>query len=651
METRCDPAQHTRVSSSTDFCFEPNIILKKADKNVQIRLPGGILFIEAMRDWRDGMGIYGINGTAVLPGGGETETDRRRRLVEQAQQGDTEAFGELIEGHRSKAKGWAEQITGDPHLADDIVQDALIRAFLHIGSLHDTSRFLPWLHKLVRNQAFMRLRRGGPYKREKPFTSFGPPEGGADQVDWGDLDSILAHLTRSAARDAISDQDPANHLIRKELYETIHSVLHCLTRKERDIFEAYFFRQLSPDEIAVMYQMTTGSIYTYIHRARQKLRQEQIRVSLGLQPETGGNVMVRSKRLHLAPWPQQAAVKLTFIDRIGHMLATAGDRRETAELMGVSGFAFRMQLSNRTTYADGIYMFDWRETLRTFMQTLGYEVTMLCGQLPHSPVPLLGAVERFPVVLPIEEALIPFIRKLLDADKPVLYFDTSATKPFVHEWSLIYGYDDERRIVYLTDALLPEGKTLSYEAVTENPVRFLAAAGRLKEPDKLPSRWNEQKAAEQRIAEQAVRFAVEYARNSRAYCPMTTYLSYTSGLAAYERWIAHFRSGPGSPPNRYGAGQLAAVYAQTRAYAAEYLRSVPFNGEAMRFVLLASDAYEQASEALGELSSEVPFVRPAEMLSPALCEQCAVLLEKAKAFEAAAIGYLEKAIKQLEKGT
>ncbi|GAA3406205.1 RNA polymerase sigma factor [Paenibacillus hodogayensis] len=587
--------------------------------------------------------------SAVTDRGEAAEADRSQMLAERAQLGDTEAFGELIGQHRSKAKMWAERMTGDPHMADDIVQDALIRAFLQIGSLHDTSRFLPWLHKIVRNQANMRLRRGGPYKREKPFAAFGLPESEAGSVEWDDLDSVLFHLTRTAANEANNVHNPEESLMRKELYETIHSVLHCLNRKERDIFEACFFKQLSPDEIAAMYQMTTGSIYTYIHRSRQKLRQEHIRVSLGLLPDKGGKTLVKSKLLQLPEWPASDAVMLSFVDRIGHLLAAIGDRRESAELLGLSGFAFRMLISDKTTFADCIYMFDWRQKLRTFMKELGYEVSLLCGQLADSPVPLLGAVERFPVVLPIEEAVIPFIRKAIDAGKPVFYFDTTASRPYVHEWSLIYGYDDEKQSVRLTDVMKPDGKTLAYEDIANNPVRFLASINRIEEHEKPPASRSARDAARRHMAEGSIRQAIEHAKNPRAYRPMTVYLLYTSGLSAYERWIRHMRSDPAIPPNRYGAGQLAASYAQARTYAARYLRNVPFQGEAMRFALLASEAYEQAGEALGEFSAAVPFMRSAEVLSPEQCEKCAVWLEQAKAFEAAAIGYLEKAVDQLEK--
>ncbi|WP_127531773.1 RNA polymerase sigma factor [Paenibacillus kobensis] len=600
------------------------------------------------------MGIHELDGDAMQTGRRESVDEQHgRMLAERARQGDTEAFGELIEQHRHRVKGWAQQITGDPHMADDIVQDALIRAFLHIGTLQDSSRFLSWLHRIVQNQANMRMRRGGPYRKERPFAAFRPAESDSSHVEWSDLDSVLFHLTRSASKAASGDDDPAEHLMRKEMYETIHALLHCLSKKERGIFEAYFFRQLSPDEIASMYQMTTGSIYTYIHRSRQKLRNEQVRASLGLLPEKGGIAMVKRKQLELPGWPLHASASISLIDRIGHMLAAIGDPRETAELMGLSGFAFRMQISDKTTFADGVYMFDWRTSVQQLLQQLGYDSTMLCGQLSDTPVPLLGAVERFPVVLPIEEAVIPFIRKYIDLGKPVLYFDTSASRPYVHEWSLIYGYDDEEKAVHLTDVLKPSGKILTYEDIANNPVRFLvaidgkgpssaSAAPRLTGTVHMRKRRSDE-------AVQAIRFAIAYSKNRWGYRPMTTYLSYTTGLAAYDRWMEHLRGGPDKPPNRYGLGQLAAVYANTRGHAAQYLRTVPFEGEAMRLTLLASEAYEQAAEALAELSAAVPFVRAAAVLSAEQCEAYAQILEQAQTFEAAAIEYLEKAIHHFEK--
>ncbi|OPA73042.1 hypothetical protein BVG16_30710 [Paenibacillus selenitireducens] len=584
---------------------------------------------------------------------GMASFDRDQSLVERAQQGDTEAFGELIEQHRNKARGLAERLTGDPHMADDVVQDALIRAFMHMGSLVDTSRFLPWFYRIVRNQANMRMRRGGPHRNERPFVSISSPETNGSRVDWEDLDSILYYLARTATDAAMREQDPAEHLLRKEIYETIHALLHCLSRKERDIFKAYFFRQLSPDEIAEMYRMTTGSIYTYIHRSRQKLRNEHIRVTLGLLPEKkGGSGLARHKLLDLRSWQAEPPVMSTFISSIGRMLASIGDQREAAELMGVSTFAFRMKLSDKTTFADGIYVFDWRATLQGLMREIGYEISVLCGQLADSPVPLLGAVERFPVVLRIEEAVLPFIRRHIDAGRPVLYFDTLVTRPYVHEWSVIYGYDDRVRVVHLTDPIRPEGKTLSYDDVINNPVRFLAGFGSKLEQTAGETARRPRETGTREQALRTIRFAIAYAKHGCEYRPRTSYLNYTSGLAAYDRWIDHLRS-PHIAPNRYGMGQLSAVYAEAKRYAALYLRGVPLEGEAMRLAMLASVAYEQAADAMAELSRLVPFIRTSEVLPPDMREVCVEQLEKAKAFESAAVGYLEKsiAVKAGEEGS
>lgn len=574
------------------------------------------------------------------------QAEHDRTLVERAQLGDTEAFGELIEQHRCKARSWAGRITGDPHLADDVVQDALIRAFLHLGSLTDTSRFLPWFHRIVLNQANMRLRRGGPHRKERPFTSMGAAMNDGSLVDWEDLDRILYHFARKATYAAGEDQAPEENLLRKEMVETIHALMHCLTPKEREIFKAYFFHQLSPEEIASMYQMTTGSIYTYIHRSRQKFRTEHIRVSLGILPEKAGFELTKSSVLPLPDWPAQSSIKTTFVSSVGRMLASIGDCYEQAYLMGVSSLAFRMKISNQTTFADGIYIFDWRHTLQTLMEELGYHITILCGQVANSPIPLLGAVERFPVVLPIEESVLPFIRKYIDSGKPVLYFDTQAAKPYVHEWTVIYGYDDEQRIVYMTDQMHSEGKTLSFDDVTYNPVRFVAGIDGMLKKGAKPGSIRETELRQQ--AERIIRFAVDYARRGCDYIPKTNYLRYTSGLAAYQCWIGHLRNHYGVP-NRYGMGHLSAVYAETKRYASLYLRGVPFEGEAKRLTLLASDAYEQAAQSIEKISSFVPFVRTSEMLLPEMLETCAVYLEQAKEFETAAVRHLEKVLTLLRK--
>lgn len=211
-------------------------------------------------------------------------------LVERARAGDQEAFSELVRHHYSKALGWANAIAKDSCIAEDIVQDALIRAFLHLGTLVDARRFVPWLQRIVRNQAYMKLRRGGLYGKEQPFSSLNVGGGAGSRIssserygtdmDWTNIDRILFCLSQSATEEAQRRNDPAECLLRAETLQCLRDMLHCLGRKERAVFEAYFFGELSPTEIAQLFQTTTANVYNCLSRAKTKVSRERIRVSL-----------------------------------------------------------------------------------------------------------------------------------------------------------------------------------------------------------------------------------------------------------------------------------------------------------------------------------------------------------------------------------
>ncbi|HEU5138685.1 MAG TPA: sigma-70 family RNA polymerase sigma factor [Bacillales bacterium] len=206
--------------------------------------------------------------------GFKSDDGRDKGLVDRARSGDREAFGELVRRHRAKAYGWASTLANDAHLADDIVQDALIGAFLHVGELMDSDRFVPWFHRIVRNQAYMKLRRGGQYGKESPFSALEEQNGSESS----DIDRILFQLTVSV--DADESLDPAVRLVKKEMIRGIHELLHCLSQRERSVFEAFFFQQLSPIEIAQLFQTQTGNVYNILSRSRRKVQRERIRVHL-----------------------------------------------------------------------------------------------------------------------------------------------------------------------------------------------------------------------------------------------------------------------------------------------------------------------------------------------------------------------------------
>lgn len=206
-------------------------------------------------------------------------------LVDLAKTGYHPAFGELVRRHRTKAFGWAKRLTQDRFAAEDIVQDALIRAFLHVGDLVDTQRFMPWLKTIVHNLAFMKLRRGGPYVNEMPFTSYGSQmelptkrKVPTSTHHWDSIEKVLDSLNQSVTNK--HSFDPVTIVMRKEMIEGIHDLLHCLNKRERAIFESYFFSQLRPAEIAALFQTTTSNVYNYISNSKRKVQQERIKVQI-----------------------------------------------------------------------------------------------------------------------------------------------------------------------------------------------------------------------------------------------------------------------------------------------------------------------------------------------------------------------------------
>lgn len=182
-------------------------------------------------------------------------------------------------------------------MAEDVLQEALIRAFLHVGRLMERSSFAPWLARIVRNEAYMKLRRGGPYAKELPFSgltngsklasagSGQPAQAHANEGEmghWRDLDRILFHFARRSEDAANRAHDPLAALLRKDLLEGIRQLFACLSAREQDIFEAHFFQQVSPNEIALALDTSVANVYNSISRARTKLQRERLRLHVSL---------------------------------------------------------------------------------------------------------------------------------------------------------------------------------------------------------------------------------------------------------------------------------------------------------------------------------------------------------------------------------
>jgi RNA polymerase sigma-70 factor (ECF subfamily) len=80
-------------------------------------------------------------------------------LVAATKRGDAQAFEELVLRHRQKVLAVAQRITNNWEDAEDVAQESLHKAFLHLDAFQEKSKFSAWLTRIAMNEAFMLLRR------------------------------------------------------------------------------------------------------------------------------------------------------------------------------------------------------------------------------------------------------------------------------------------------------------------------------------------------------------------------------------------------------------------------------------------------------------------------------------------------------------
>src|SRR5688500_20381219 len=105
------------------------------------------------------------------------EPDDDDALVQQAQQGDADAFRELVERHSNRVFRLSWRITGDEASAEDAVQETFLRAYRALHRFDARSRFATWLHRIAVNTAIeiMRQRRPETHLEEKEPIPTLPP--------------------------------------------------------------------------------------------------------------------------------------------------------------------------------------------------------------------------------------------------------------------------------------------------------------------------------------------------------------------------------------------------------------------------------------------------------------------------------------------
>lgn len=178
-------------------------------------------------------------------------------LIRAAQRGDRAAFETLVRQYDQAVLRLAYHLTGSEADAQDIFQEAFLKAFRHIGNFRFECSFYTWIYRIVTNLCLDHLRKRQT-RREDPHVL---TDSSGQEVD------LLERVS-----DDRSGASPEKDLMRRELNARIAMALTRLTPRERMVFELKHYQGLRLRTIGEMLNTTEETAKNTLFRATQKLR-------------------------------------------------------------------------------------------------------------------------------------------------------------------------------------------------------------------------------------------------------------------------------------------------------------------------------------------------------------------------------------------
>ena len=178
-------------------------------------------------------------------------------LIRAAQKGDRSAFDALVRRYDRNVLRLALHMLGNEQDAQDVHQDAFIKAYRHLSNFRFECSFYTWLYRIVTNLCLDQLRRRKS-RKEDPSTVM---DAAGEEMD------LMANL-----QDDRATANPARELERKNMHAAIQSALDSLTPRERTVFELKHYQGLKLRTIGEMLSTTEETAKNTLFRATRKLR-------------------------------------------------------------------------------------------------------------------------------------------------------------------------------------------------------------------------------------------------------------------------------------------------------------------------------------------------------------------------------------------
>jgi RNA polymerase sigma-70 factor (ECF subfamily) len=156
--------------------------------------------------------------------------------------GDQSAYGEIVEIYKDKVFQLCYRILGNRHEAEDMAQEAFIRAYVNISSFNIDLKFSTWLYRIATNLCIDRIR------KKKPDYYLDAEVSGTDGLT----------MYSQIASDTTLPEDEITKL----------------PEKYRSVIVLKYIEELSLNEISEILDIPLGTVKTRIHRGREALRHQ-----------------------------------------------------------------------------------------------------------------------------------------------------------------------------------------------------------------------------------------------------------------------------------------------------------------------------------------------------------------------------------------
>jgi RNA polymerase sigma-70 factor, ECF subfamily len=181
--------------------------------------------------------------------------DDELKLVTAARAGDISAFESLVNRYERKIFRLGMNITGNREDAEDVMQEAFLKAYQHLPEFEGNSRFYTWLVRIAVNQALMKLRKRRPNQVSlDEEIETGEDSFFRDVEDWG--------------------PSPAERFEQTQLHDILNEAISELDPNFRIVFQLRDIEEMSTEETADVLHLSVPAVKSRLLRARLKLRQK-----------------------------------------------------------------------------------------------------------------------------------------------------------------------------------------------------------------------------------------------------------------------------------------------------------------------------------------------------------------------------------------